>query len=427
MHSMQKKRKIAVVVTHRAPYGRLKPVMRAIQVHPGLELQVIVGVSMSVRSIVRALRYGEYSSFRTTFSAYVRARLKTLFRKGNISRHGLLSGLVRNDGFEIHKYLPMFLDGGGLTTMLKVQGNVLFELPRLLRELEPDILLVHADRYEMLPVAMVGAILNIPIAHTQGGDVSGTIDESIRHAVTKLAHIHFPTTEKSRQRLIQMGEDPRFVYMVGCPTIDTLARMDFSIDENIYTRNGNGYGDRIDMHKPYLLLMQHPVTSEYDRAKENMEEVLNTVQEINMPTLMFWPNIDGGTDGASKAVREFLKHHTLPSFTLFKTFASEDFYRALNSASVAVGNSSSFIREASYLGTSVVLVGTRQRERERADNVIEVGYRMDEIVAAIRKQLAHGRYPKSELYGDGTASEKIARVLSTMPMPSTQKMFHDLP
>ena len=117
----------------------------------------------------------------------------------------------------------------------------------------------------------------------------------------------------------------------------------------------------------------------------------------------------------------------MASFTLFKTFASEDFYRALNSASVAVGNSSSFIREASYLGTSVVLVGTRQRERERADNVIEVGYRMDEIVAAIRKQLAHGRYSKSELYGDGTASEKIARVLSTMPMPSTQKMFHDLP
>lgn len=417
------RRRIAVVVTHRAPYGRLKPVMRAIQEHPGLELQVIVGTPMSVHGLVNALRHGEYASFRTTFSAYTRARLKTLLRGGDVSRHDLLARLVKSDGFEIHRYLPMFLDGGGLATMLKIQGNVLFKLSNVLRELKPDVLLVHADRFEMLPVAMAGAILNIPVAHTQGGDVSGTIDESIRHAITKLAHIHFPTTELSKKRIVQMGEDPRYVHMVGCPTIDALMQIDFSIDERIYERNGNGYGDRVDLHQPYLLLMQHPVTTEYEHSKRNMGELLKAVQDINMPTLMFWPNIDGGTDGASQAVREFLEDNTLPALTLFKTFAAEDFYRALNSATVAVGNSSSFIREASFLGTPVVLVGTRQQERERAHNVVQASYDASDIAKKIRAQLAHGRYQPSNLYGDGSASVRIAEILATINLPPTQKRF----
>lgn len=420
------KRTIAVVITHRAPYGRLKAILHAIQADSRLTLKIIVGTPVSLHSLYDTFKHGSASSFFKGLPWYIRGRLKTIRSRGDVSGHHLLARIIRKDGFTIDHYLPMFLDGGDLETMLKVQGNVLFELPDILKEVKPDILLVHADRFEMLPVAIVGATLNIPVVHTQGGDVSGTIDETVRHAITKLAHIHFPTTERSRQRIIQMGEDPRFVVMTGCPTVDTLKGMDLSIDEGIYKRNGKGYGGEIDLTKPFMLVLQHPVTTEYKKSKQNMEALLAAVRTAHMPTLLFWPNIDGGTDGASVAVREFIEDPGVPALSLYKHFNAEDFYRALNAAAVAVGNSSSFIREGSCLGTPVVMVGTRQQERERAENVLSVGYVQKEIEDAIKKQLAHGKYPQSTLYGDGTASKKIADALATLPLPSVQKAFRTL-
>lgn len=415
------KRKIAVVVTHRAPYGRLRGVMRAIKDHPDLELQVIVGVPLSLQRLWFALRHSQFESLRESLPWLLRARLKTLMSSGK-ARHELLAGLVEADGFAIDRYLPMFLQGGDLTTMLKIQANVLYELPGILSELKPDVLLVHADRFEMLPVAMTGATLNIPVAHTQGGDVSGTIDETTRHAITKLAHIHFPTTQASKLRIEQMGEDPSRVFMTGCPTIDVLSRLDLST-KGLYDRVGQGYGDRVDFTKSFMLVLQHPVTSEYAQSKANMESLLGAIREINMPTLLFWPNIDGGTDGASAAVHEFLKDHGLPKLSLYKTFNSDDFYRAMNAARVCVGNSSSFIREGSYLGAPAVLVGTRQQQREHAGNIVEVGYDKRAIVDAIRTQLAHGKYQRSLLYGDGKAGQRIAQTLASIDLPDTQKSF----
>lgn len=418
------KRKIAVVITHRAPYGRLKPVLRAIKNHPGLELQIIVGIPMNTHRFFFSLRHSAFRSLWEVLPWHLKARFKTILRGGDVSKHELLSKLISKDGFAIDRYLPMFLSGGDLVTMLKVQGNVLFELPPILKELKPHVLLVHADRFEMLPVAMVGAVLNIPIAHTQGGDVSGTIDESIRHAITKLAHLHFPTTETSKRRLIQMGENPESIIMAGCPTIDGLKELDLTVDDGLYARVGKAYGDVIDLRQPFLLVLQHPVTSEYADAKKNMEEILKAVEKVHMPTLLFSPNIDGGSDAATAAVREFLTDHSLPALAVYKHFNADDFARALNAAAVAVGNSSSFIREGSYLGVPAVIVGTRQYARERGENVVEVGYACGEISAAIRSQLAHGKYQSSELYGDGMASARIAEALATIPLPQVQKTFH---
>ncbi|MDE1924852.1 MAG: UDP-N-acetylglucosamine 2-epimerase (hydrolyzing) [Patescibacteria group bacterium] len=420
-------RKIAVVITNRAPYGRLKPVMRAIVARPDLKLKIIVGIPVASKRLLFGLKHSTFRSLKESLPWLIRARIKTFVHGGDVSRFELLPKLIRSDGFHIDRYLPMFLEGGDLQTMLKVQGSVLFELPAILKELKPDVLLVHADRYEMLPVAMAAATLNIPVAHTQGGDVSGTFDETVRHAITKIAHIHFPTTDKSKQRLIQMGEDPRYVIMTGCPTMDVLKDLDLTIDGGIWERNGKGFGDHIDFSKPYALVLQHPVTSEYVQSRNNMEELLAALEQIRMPTLLFGPNIDGGTDGSTAAVREFTKHHTLPVLCIYKTFNAEDFYRVLNDAAVAVGNSSSFIREGSYLGTPAVVVGTRQQERERADNVVDAGYDRTEIEKAMRAQLAHGRYPQSNLYGDGHTSERIAEALATMPLPSMQKIFHTRP
>lgn len=420
---MSAPRKIAVVITHRAPYGRLKPVLRAIAARPDLELQIIVGIPMAARRFFRGIFHSEFRSLWKSLPWLIRARVKTFLHRGDVARFELLPKLVRADGFHIDRYLPMFLDGGDLSTMLKIQANVLFELPKILKSLKPDIFLVHADRFEMLPVAMVGATLNIPTAHTQGGDVSGTFDETVRHAITKLAHLHFPTTELSKQRLYQMGEDEQSIFMTGCPTIDGIKDLDLTIDDGIYQRSGKGFGDRIDFSKPYVLVLQHPVTSEYEKAYDHMHEVLAAVEEIKMPTLLFWPNIDGGSDGASAAVREFIQRHKLPAISVYKNFVSEDFYRALNAATVAVGNSSSFVREASYLGTPVVMVGTRQKGRERAENIRDANYARAPIVEAIHQQLRHGRYTPSAIYGDGTASAKIAEVLATAPLPAIQKIF----
>lgn len=220
-----------------------------------------------------------------------------------------------------------------------------------------------------------------------------------------------------------MGEDPSYVFMTGCPTIDGVKSIELGIDDDFYERAGPGYGDKVNLREPFLLVMQHPVTSEYSHSRTNMEAVLAAVRNVGMPTLLFAPNIDGGTDGATAAVREFLKDHGLSKLALYKTLNTDDFYRTLNAASVAVGNSSSFIREGSYLGTPVVMVGTRQQARERAVNIMDADYKAEEIEAAIRAQLAHGKYEHSLLYGDGTASKKIAHILATVDLPLTQKTF----
>lgn len=420
-----KPRKIAVAVTHRTPYGRLKPVLKAIQAHPDLELQIIVATPVFFHDLLFALRHSDLVSLRISIPWYIRARLKTLLGgKSALNELDLLSKSIRADGFSISAHVPIFIAGGNLKTMTKSVGAGILNLPVIFEKLKPDVVLIHADRFEMLAVAVTASLMNIPIAHTQGGEVSGTIDESTRHAISKLAHIHFPTTKRSRERLLRMGENADRVFLVGCPTIDVLKKIDLSPDNAIFDRNGNGHGDRLDLSKPYVLVLQHPVTTEYKEAKRQMEETLKAVQSINMPVFLLWPNIDAGSDGASAAVRHFIKNHNLSALALFKTLHSEDFYKVLKNATVAVGNSSSFIRESSYLGTPTVLVGSRQNNRERADNVLEVPHDHVEIEKAIKKQLTHGPYPSSNLFGDGETSNLIADILSRVDY-TAQKYFFD--
>lgn len=419
----KKIRVIAVAVTHRAPYGRLKPVLWAIQKHPELELKIIVATPTVVHSLWHALRHGRFSSLRETLPSYIRTYIAALVGgKRARSKLDTTSQLIEADGFKIEAHVPTFVAGGNLEAMTKSVGTSLLALPDVLQDIKPDILLVHADRFEMLPFAVAGAMLNIPVAHTQGGDVSGTIDETVRHAITKLADLHFPTTEKSRDRIVQMGEHPDYVFMTGCPTIDAIKAIDYD-DFDIYARNHPGWGDALDFSKPFVLVMHHPVTTEYDRAEEDLQHLLSAIREINMPTLLFSPNIDAGTDKATKLLRTFIKDHTLPALNVQKNVNADDFYRLLRRAAVAIGNSSSFIREGSWLGTPAVLVGSRQSGRERADNVIEVLAERHAIVDAIRQQIAHGTYASSDMYGDGTAAQKITDILVRIELPPRQKSF----
>ena len=373
------RRKIAVVVASRANYGRIKSVLRAVQDHPDLELQLIVGAS--------AL----------------------------LSRFGSVVEVIRRDGFEPAATVHMIVEGENPTTMAKSTGLGLLELPTILGALRPDIVLTVADRFETMATAVAAAYMNIPLAHTQGGEVTGSIDESVRHAVTKLAHLHFPATERAAERVIKMGEDPATVHTVGCPAIDlaaaAVADRPRALDFDLFAQYG-GVGPRLDLSGGFLLVLQHPVTTEFGSGLAQITATLEAVRRVELPTVWFWPNVDAGSDEVSKGIRLFREEGKAERVHFFRNLPPEEYVRVLHAAACIVGNSSSGIREGAFLGTPCVNVGTRQAGRERGANVRDVGHAADAIAAAVTAQAAHGPYPPDHRYGDGKAGARIADVLS---------------
>ena len=222
------KRRICVVVASRANYGRIKTAMQAIKDHPELELQLVVAASAM------------------------------------LERYGSAINVIRADGFEPDAVAHVIIEGENPTTMAKSTGLALIELSTILENLKPDVVLTVADRFETMATAVAASYMNIPLAHTQGGEVSGSIDESVRHAITRLAHIHFPATELAKERLIKMGEEPSTVHWVGCPAMDLAADVDRTIDQRFIERySQRGVGNNVDFTKPYIVVLQHPVTTEY--------------------------------------------------------------------------------------------------------------------------------------------------------------------
>ena len=423
---VRKKKKICVVTTNRSDYGRMKPIMEAIRKRDDLELQVVAGTPFFFDHLFWHMRHGEPLSFWRSLPWHVRARTMALFgRDAELQSKEQLMRLLIADGFPIHARIPMFLEGGNLRVMAKTVGLALLGVPDVLLKLNPDIVLMNGDRFEILPIAFATVALNIPLAHIEGGDVSGTIDESVRHAITKLAHIHFPATKMSGDRIRAMGEDPERIIITGSPVIDTLAGLNLSLDNSIYDRYYIA-GDRIDFTKPYLLVLQHPVTTRYEENKQEMEEIIAAVRDAPMQKIFLDPNIDGGSDGVSVALRLYRDEN--PAGVAFgKYFRPHDFYRIISNAAVLVGNSSSFIRESAYLGVPTVLTGDRQARRERGENVVEVTSNKEKIASAIESQIRRGRYSRSDIFGDGTASEKIVLALASMDVDgiSLQKRFFD--
>jgi UDP-hydrolysing UDP-N-acetyl-D-glucosamine 2-epimerase len=276
-----------------------------------------------------------------------------------------------------------------------------------------------ADRFETIATAIAAAYMNIPLAHTQGGEVSGSIDESVRHAVTKLAHLHFPATELAAQRVIAMGEDPETVFWVGCPSIDLVAETDTRFIQDALDHFG-GAGSRIDAEKPFLLMMQHPVTTEYGHGLDQINETLQAVKVVGMQALAFWPNVDAGSEEIAKGLRLFREAGEDHGVHFFRNLPPEVFAKLMAHCACMVGNSSSALREGAFLGTPAVTIGTRQQNRERGPNVVEADYDAGAIAEGIRSQVAHGRYEPSMLFGDGAAGVRIADILAVAE-PSVQK------
>jgi len=375
-------RKVCVVVTARPSYARIKSVMAVIKERPDMQLQLVVAASALLE------RYGSAVEY------------------------------MRADGFEPDEMVYMVLEGENLVTTAKSTGLGIVELATVFDNLKPDIVISVADRYETIATAIAASYSNIPLAHVQGGEVTGSIDEKVRHAVTKLADLHFVANEDAEQRVIKMGEDPEKVYVTGCPSIDLVDRVKKVKNNNYnpFELVQGGVGKPFDPMENYLVVMQHPVTTEYDDAFKQINQTLKAINQLRLPTFWFWPNVDAGSDRISKGIRMFREKNDIPFVYFFKNMAPEDFLRLLINSKCLIGNSSSGIRECSYLGIPVVNIGDRQIGRLRGKNVIDVNYSTNAIIKSVKKQLQNGTYPSEMIYGDGKAGQKIAELLAIVDL-----------
>jgi UDP-hydrolysing UDP-N-acetyl-D-glucosamine 2-epimerase len=383
------KRKVCVVITARPSYSRIKTALKAIVEHPDLELQLVVAAS--------AL----------------------------LDRYGTAVNYIEKDGFKISARVYNVLEGENLTSMAKTTGLGMMELSTVFDNLKPDMVVTVADRFETLSTAVAAAYMNIPLVHVQGGEVSGNIDEKVRHAITKLADLHLVSSPQAQERVIRMGEEPASVHMTGCPSIDIASEVlaDPALDFDPFKKYG-GVGENIDISNGYLVVMQHPVTTEYEQSRQHTLETIHAIHELDLPTFWFWPNVDAGADGVSSAIRQFRELQDPQNIHFFKNMAPNDFLKLLYNSKCLIGNSSVGIRECAFLGVPVVNIGSRQGGRDRGQNVIDVDYNKEEIKAAIKKHIESGRLGSDLIYGDGTAGKQIADLLAVAEIQITKRLTY---
>jgi UDP-hydrolysing UDP-N-acetyl-D-glucosamine 2-epimerase len=336
-------------------------------------------------------------------------------------RFGKVSEIIESDGFILEAKVYSVLEGDTPRNMAATTGISIIELSSHFERIKPDIVVTIADRYETLGTAIAASYMNIPLAHIQGGEITGSIDESVRHACTKLAHLHFPASEEARKVLIQLGELESSIYLTGCPAMDLCKQLPKQPFDEVMKKY-RGVGFEIDAKEKFLLVSQHPVTNEHKNSRLQIMETLEAIVRSKMQTIWLWPNVDSGSDEISKALREFRESNPNSPIQFLRNFTPEDYIHALRAASCLIGNSSSGIRECSFIGTPSVNIGSRQNGREHGKNVIFVGYSSQEILDAINLQVAHGTFEPEFIFGDGTAGEKIAEVLQSSDI-STTKIF----
>jgi len=367
-----KMRKIAAITGTRAEYGILQPVFKAIESHQSLSLSLIVTGS----------------------------HLSPAF--GNTIDE------IERDGFQIADKIDIIPESdSGKDAAISI-GKCIMGMTDALQRIQPDIILILGDRGEMLAGGIAGVYMNIPIAHLHGGEVSGSIDEGIRHAITKLSHIHFPATRESARRIIRMGEEKERVFLVGAPGLDSILNEPLIPIEDLrgqFELNGN-----------FILLVQHPVVTEIDAIEKQIRATMEAVMSMGIQTIVLYPNADSGSQAIIRVINEF---DNPPMIQIVKSLPHKIYLSLMKYARVLVGNSSSGIIEAPSFHLPVVNIGTRQQGRQRAINVIDVNCNREKIVEAIRFALCDREF-KAKVkscknpYGDGMASKRIVDVLSSI-------------
>jgi len=382
-------RKVCVVITARPSYSRIKSALYAMNNHPDLELQIVVTASALLE------KYGEAVK------------------------------VMERDGFVISDKIFSVVEGENLISAVKTTAIGMMELASVFSRTKPDVVVTIADRYETIATAIAASYMNIPLVHIQGGEVTGSIDEKVRHAITKLADIHLVSNEHAKERVIRMGEDPEKVIVTGCPSIDLVGEMlcDYNLDFDPITKYG-GAGMKPFEAKDYYIVIQHPVTTEDSQSLHQITETLHAIKQIGKPTYWIWPNVDAGSDGTSKGIRLFREKEKPENIWFFKNIPSNDFLKMLYNCNATIGNSSVAIRECSYMGVPAVNIGTRQHGRDRSDNVVDVDYSREEIVKALKVFENKERPKKSFLYGDGKAGEKIANIIAEIELSYQKTLFY---
>jgi UDP-hydrolysing UDP-N-acetyl-D-glucosamine 2-epimerase len=382
------KRRICFPITSRAYYGRSQLLIKKLHAHPDLELELMLGGSIVL---------------------------------DKYSRH--IADEIESEGFAIATSLFNVIEGGNHVAMAKTACLTALEFTNGLHAQDPDVVVICGDRFEQLAIAMAAAYLNKTIAHIEGGDVTGSIDESVRHAITKLAHVHFVTNTDAERRVLAMGENPRYVFNTGSLDVEIASRVECTVSTE--RLNGYGVGHTVDVTQPFLMVIQHPVTTETDNRR-HLEETLRAVAAVDMPAVWFWPNVDAGTGEMAERLRHF-REHLEPGAARIRFITNvpaDEFVSLLNAAACVVGNSSAGIKECSDLGTPVVNIGGRQQGRLHAEHVVHADYDAPSIARAVRSQVAHGRYPRSLIYHRPDTSQTIVDRLAAIEL-YTQKRFHD--
>ena len=386
------KKKICVIVHSRANYGSIKSVLKNIRKSKKLTLQLVVGGSAI------------------------------------LDKFGSIVELIKKDNFKINKKINFLIEGNSPLIMVKSTGLAIIEIANCFSELKPDIVLTIGDRYETISTAIAAAYMNIPLAHTMGGEISGTIDESVRHAVTKFSNIHFTATKNAKKNVIKMGENKRNVFNTGCPRVDEVKEiLSKKIDNNEVNReiNKNGVGDYIDISKPFITIMFHPVTSEFGNAELQIKNILSAINKFKVQKIFFWPNSDAGYEDISRGIRKWREKKGDKNTRYIKNLEQKFFYHILNKTICLIGNSSSGLREGCYIGVKNLCVGSRQNGREIGKNTKMISNDYKSIFNAISKCMIDKNKKKIDYrYGKGDAGKKIVKIIESSNLNSQKKLLY---
>ena len=369
------KRKIIVTTGTRADYGLLRPVLNKIQTSKNLDLVLIVtGMHLS-------------------------------------QKYGLTINEIKKDGFKISASFNMIPKQNSKYSVAEILGNSIVEFSKIFKKFQPDINIILGDRDEMLASAISAYHMNIPNAHIHGGDRSGGLDEYTRHAITKMSNIHFASSQKSKNRILKMGENPKYVFFTGSPAIDEVKHAQITSKKILESK----YNFKFSGNE--ILFVQHPVTTQVENTKNQINNLLKAIQIINKPVIAVSPNSDAGSNIIFKYLEMFSKSH--PSFMLFKSFPRSDYLGMLKNCKMLVGNSSSGIIESSYFKIPVVDVGIRQNNREKGPNVLHVDANSSisiyhKLVEALEMKKQH--LSITSIYGNGNAAKKIIKYLETIKL-----------
>ncbi|WP_297449062.1 UDP-N-acetylglucosamine 2-epimerase [Ferrovum sp.] len=381
-------RKILVAITARPSYSRIRSTLQALNQLEGIDLHCLCsGSALS-------------------------------------DRHGRVADLIREDGFHVAAEGETLVLGNEPGRMAETTAQTILFTTRHLETHRPDWVITIADRYETLGTAVATSYLGIPLIHVQGGEITGNIDERVRHAVTKLSDIHLVANAQAAARLMRMGEHPDSIYVTGCPSID-LAReaCQISLDDLALALVGQEGLDHFDLEGEFIMVLQHADTTEHESSYRHMMMTLHVVNASGLPFVVFNPNSDAGSEATSRAVTDFRRDHPHAPMGMITNLEGRLFLRLLRQARCLIGNSSVGIRECAFLGTPVVNLGERQNGRERASNVRDSPWKPQAMTQALTYQLQQS-YAGSQIYGSGHSGELMADIVAHLPLPR-KKRFHD--